>query len=113
MRIQPSHLARGRQVAKGLRTLGTVAGKVNNSSLGTVLKVGAPRLGQISKAVEKYAPKAGNLIDKGLDTYEEVKGGGKMETDAPQAEEKPKMRPAVSAGSAVPTLRVVRGGFRR
>lgn len=68
MRVRPQQIRRGAQV---VRNLGTVAGKFNNSNLGTVFKVANPKLGMVSKAVEVGAPKIANAIDKGLDLYEE------------------------------------------
>lgn len=71
MRVSARNARRG---AQGLRNLGTVAGKFNNSNLGTVFKVANPKLGMVSKGVEKYAPKVANLIDRGADLYEKHKG---------------------------------------
>lgn len=71
MRVSRQNIGRA---SSGLRALGSVAGKFNNSRLGQISKVANPKLGAISKGVEVMAPKIADGIDRGLALYDKHKG---------------------------------------
>lgn len=79
MRVSRQNIGKA---SSGLRSLGSVAGKFNNSRLGQINKVANPKLAMVSKAVEIGAPKLANAIDRGVEIYDKAKPVVKSAVDA-------------------------------